>query len=69
MNCRYWKKEQTKDKDQKDTTTVMDDEEVVVLLVQKQKCEHVDNNDDEWVVDSTATHHGVCIKALFTTAL
>ena len=67
MNCRYWKKEQTKDKDQKDTTTVMDDEEVVVLLVQKQKCEHVDNNDDECVIDSAATHCVVRTKELFTT--
>ena len=32
----------------------MDDEEVVVLSVQEQKCEHVDNIDDEWVVDSAA---------------
>ena len=45
----------------------MDDEEVVVLLVQEQKCEHVDNIDDEWVVDSVATHNVVCTKELFTT--
>jgi hypothetical protein len=45
----------------------VDDEEVVVLSVQEQKCEHVDNNDDEWVVGSTATHHVVRTKELFTT--
>ena len=44
----------------------MDDEKVVVLLVQEQKCEHVDNIDDEWVVDSAATHV-VRTKELFTT--
>ena len=54
MNCKHWRKEQTEDKDQKhdnekDTTVVVDDEEVVMLSVQEQKCEHVDNNDDEWV--------------------
>uniref|UniRef100_A0A2N9H4I6 Retrovirus-related Pol polyprotein from transposon TNT 1-94-like beta-barrel domain-containing protein n=1 Tax=Fagus sylvatica TaxID=28930 RepID=A0A2N9H4I6_FAGSY len=42
-------------------------EEVVVLSVQEQKCEHVDNNDDEWVVDLAATHHVVRTKELFTT--
>jgi hypothetical protein len=52
MNCRHWRKEQTGDKDQKnddekDTTTVVDDEEVVVLSIQDQKCEHVDNNNNE----------------------
>ena len=45
----------------------MDDEEVVMLSVQEQKCEHVDNNDDEWVVDSAATHHVIRTKELFTT--
>jgi hypothetical protein len=67
MNCKHWKKEQTKDKDQKETTIVVDDEEVVVLSVQEQKCEHVDNNDDECVVDSAATHCVVRTKELFTT--
>ena len=37
----------------------MNDEDVAVLSVQEQKCEHVDNIDDEWVVDSAATHHVV----------
>ena len=72
MNCRHWRKEQTGDKDQKhddkkDTTTVVDDEEVVVLSVQEQKCEHVDNNNNEWVVDLAATHYVVRTKELFTT--
>jgi hypothetical protein len=72
MNCRHWRKEQTEDKDhkhddEKGTIAVVDDEEVVVLSVQEQKCEHVDNIDDEWVVDSVATHHVVCTKELFTT--
>jgi hypothetical protein len=72
MNCRYWRKEQNEDKDQKhddekDTTAVVEEEEVVVLSVQEQKCEHVDNNDDEWVVDLAATHHVVHTKELFTT--
>uniref|UniRef100_A0A2N9I8X4 Retrovirus-related Pol polyprotein from transposon TNT 1-94-like beta-barrel domain-containing protein n=1 Tax=Fagus sylvatica TaxID=28930 RepID=A0A2N9I8X4_FAGSY len=72
MNCRHWRKEQIGDKDQKhddekDTTTVLDDEEVVVLSVQEQKCEHVDNNNNDWVVDLAATHHVVRTKELFTT--
>uniref|UniRef100_A0A2N9FNG7 CCHC-type domain-containing protein n=1 Tax=Fagus sylvatica TaxID=28930 RepID=A0A2N9FNG7_FAGSY len=72
MNCRHWRKEQTEDKDhkhdgEKGTTAVVDDEEVVVLSVQEQKCEHVDNNDYEWIVDSAATHHVVRTKELFTT--
>jgi hypothetical protein len=72
MNCRHWRKEQTEDKDhkhddEKGTTAVVDDKEVVVLSIQEQKCEHVDNNDDEWVVDSAATHHVVRTKELFTT--
>ena len=45
----------------------MDDEEVVVLSVQEQKCEHVDNINDEWVVDSAATHQVIRTKELFTT--
>uniref|UniRef100_A0A2N9GXF9 CCHC-type domain-containing protein n=1 Tax=Fagus sylvatica TaxID=28930 RepID=A0A2N9GXF9_FAGSY len=71
INCRHWRKEQTEDKDhkhddKKGTTAVVVDEEVVVLSVQEQKCEHVDNIDDEWVVDSAATHHVVRTKELFT---
>uniref|UniRef100_A0A2N9FQY2 CCHC-type domain-containing protein n=1 Tax=Fagus sylvatica TaxID=28930 RepID=A0A2N9FQY2_FAGSY len=72
INCKHWRKEQTEDEDhkhddEKGTTAVVDDEEVVVLSVQEQKCEHVDNIDDEWVVDSAATHHVVRTKELFTT--
>uniref|UniRef100_A0A2N9IQA4 CCHC-type domain-containing protein n=1 Tax=Fagus sylvatica TaxID=28930 RepID=A0A2N9IQA4_FAGSY len=72
MNCKHWRKEQTEDKDhkhddEKGTTVVVDDEEVVVLSVQEQKCEHVDNIDDEWVVNSAVTHHVICTKELFTT--
>ena len=72
MNCRHWRKEQTEDKDhkhddEKSTIAIVGDEEVVVLLVQEQKCEHVDNIDDEWVVDLAATHHVVHTKELFTT--
>ena len=29
-------------------------EDVVVLSIEEQKCEHVANNDIEWVVDSAA---------------
>ena len=42
-------------------------EDVVVLFVQEQKCEHVANNDVEWVVDSAASHHVIPTKGLFTT--
>ena len=42
-------------------------EDVVVLFVQEQKCEHVANNDVEWVVDSAASHHVIPTKRLFTT--
>ncbi len=45
----------------------MTDEEVVVLSVEEKKCEHVDNNDDEWVVDLATTHRVVRTKELFTT--
>uniref|UniRef100_A0A2N9FE34 Reverse transcriptase Ty1/copia-type domain-containing protein n=1 Tax=Fagus sylvatica TaxID=28930 RepID=A0A2N9FE34_FAGSY len=60
------RKELTEDKDhkyddEKGTTAVVNDEDVAVLSVQEQKCEHVDNIDDEWVVDSAATHHVVVV--------
>ena len=45
---------------------VVTDEKVVVLSVEEQKCEHVANNDDEWVVDSEATHHVIRTKDFFT---
>ena len=36
-------------------------------LFKEQKCEHVANNDVEWVVDSASSHHVISIKELFTT--
>ena len=45
----------------------MIDEDVVVLSVEEQKCEHVANNDVEWVVDFSAPHHIIPTKGLFTT--
>ena len=41
-------------------------EDVVVLFIEEQKCEHVANNDVEWVVDSAASHHVIPTKGLFT---
>ena len=41
-------------------------EDVVVLSIEKQKWEHVANNDVECVVDSTAPHHIIPTKGLFT---
>ena len=41
-------------------------EDVVVLSVEEQKCEHVANNDVEWVVDSAAPHHIIPTKGLYT---
>ena len=38
-----------------------------LLSIEEQKCEHVANNDVEWVVDSTAFHHVFLTKWLFTT--
>ena len=34
----------------------MINEDVVVLSIEEQKCEHVANNDVEWVIDSVASH-------------
>ena len=45
----------------------MIDENVVVLSIEEQKCEHVVNNDVEWVVDFAAPHHIIPTKGLFTT--
>ena len=42
-------------------------EDVVLLSIKEQKCEHVANNDVEWVVDSASSHHVISIKELFTT--
>ena len=44
----------------------MIDEDVTVLSIEEKKCEHVANNDVEWVVDSTAPHHIIPTKGLFT---
>ena len=43
-----------KNDSEKNTTTAVIDEDVVVLSIEEQKCEHVTNNDVEWVVDSAA---------------
>ena len=42
-------------------------EDVVMLSIEKQKCEHVANNDVEWVVDFATSHHVIPTKGLFTT--
>ena len=42
-------------------------EDVVVLFIEEQKCEHVTNNDDEWVVDTASSHNIISTKGLFTT--
>ena len=42
-------------------------EEVVVLSIEKQKYEHIANNDIEWVVDSTVSYHIIPTKGLFAT--
>ena len=43
----------------------MIDEDVVVLSIEEQKCDHVANNDVEWVIDSVASHHVIPKKWLF----
>ena len=40
-------------------------EDVVVLSIEEQKCDHVANNDVDWVVDSAASHHVIPKKGLF----
>ena len=42
-------------------------ENVLILSLEEQKCEHVAKNDVEWIVDSTASHHVIPTKGLFTT--
>ena len=39
---------------EKNTTAIVIAKDVVVLSIEEQKCEHVANNDIEWVVDSAA---------------
>ena len=76
-NCRlrrdfwHWNKEHNKGKyemndSEKNATAAMIDEDVVVLSIEEQKCEHVANNDVEWVVDSSTPHHIIPKKGLFT---
>ena len=65
-------KEQNKGKyekinSEKNTTIALIDKDVVVLSIEGQKCEHVTNNDVEWVVDFVAPHHIIPTKGLFTT--
>ena len=40
-------------------------EDVVVLSIEEQKCDHVANNNVEWVVDSVAPYHVIPTKGLF----
>ena len=42
-------------------------EDVVVLSIEEQKCEHVTNNDVEWIVNSAAPYHIIPTKGLFIT--
>ena len=42
-------------------------EDFVVLSIEEQKCKHVANNDDEWIVDSASSHHVIPMKGLFIT--
>ena len=39
----------------------------MVLSIKEQKCEHVANNNVEWVVDSTVSNHINPTKGLFAT--
>ena len=71
-DCWHWNKEQNKGKyekndSKKNTTAAVIDEDVVVLSIEEQKCEHVANNDVEWVVDSATPHHIIPTKGVFTT--
>ena len=71
-DCWHWNKEQYKGKyekndSEKNITVVVIVEDVVVLSIEEQKCEHVANNDNEWIVDSTSSHHVIPMKGLFIT--
>ena len=71
-DCWHWNKEQNKGKyekndSKKNTIAAVIDEDVVVLSIEEQKCEHIANNDVEWVVDSAIPHHIIPTKGLFTT--
>ena len=69
-DCWHWNKEQNKGKyekndSEKNTTAAMVAEDVVVLSIEEQKCDHVANNNVEWVVDSVAPYHVIPTKGLF----
>ena len=71
-DCWHQNKEQTEGKDKKNnsekyTATAVIVKDVVVLFFEEQKCEHVANNDVEWVVDSATSHQVIPRKGLFTT--
>ena len=56
-----------KNDDEKNTAAVVFHEDVLMLSLEEQKFQHVAKNDVEWVVDSTASHHVIPTKSLFTT--
>ena len=56
-----------KNDNEKNTTVAVIVKDVVVLFVEEQKCEHVANNDVEWVVNYAASHLVIPRKGLFTT--
>ena len=56
-----------KNDNEKNTIAGVIAEDVVVLSIEEQKCEHVANNDVEWVIDSAALHHIIPTKGLFIT--
>jgi len=72
-NFWHWNKEQIEGKDEKkndnekNTAVVVFHENVLMHSIEEQKCEHVANNDVEWVVDFAAPHHIIPTKGLFTT--
>ena len=39
----------------------------MMLSIEEQKCQHVTNNDVEWVVNFAAPYHIIPTKGLFTT--
>ena len=67
MNKEQNKGKYEKNNSEKNTTAAMIDKDVVVLSIEEQKCEHVANNDVEWVVDSATSHQVIPRKGLFTT--
>ena len=67
MNKEQNKGKYEKNNNEKNTTAAVIDRDVVVLSIEEQKCEHVANNDDEWIVDSASSHHVIPMKGLFIT--